>query len=372
MESLNMGLWKRVFAIYAWSLVAVSAQRVPAASTVYECNRTRIHLVVKMDPWGTGLKLDPQHLLLGRCSPSFENTAQGLFHFQYYFKECGFARLASGTMVEHSSSLVYRPSSSRSGLYSSPFVEQINCTDYEAGPLSPPSQVTTATGQLSASSVLMFTGMLMNEDFSAPSDSRVFFLGSQIHIEFAVQSFFHQPLRVFVDECVAAATPELNQSPRNYSVVANHGCLVDGRVANSHFLPRRAPEVIHLSLQAFEFIGVNADIYLHCHVLVWDPAVLTNPTRKACSFHRDTNKWELLDDPSSSVCTCCDSTCQVAGTRHRRDLGGSSMEANPQQSHVVVGRFTVQKPAQNAGHYEWDSNSSFSVRSHKGKVGSGM
>ncbi|KAG6923004.1 zona pellucida sperm-binding protein 3-like, partial [Chelydra serpentina] len=109
-------------------------------------------------------------------------------------------------------------------------------------------------------------------------------LGSQIHIEFSVQSSFHQPLQIFVDECTATPTPELGKSPRNYSIIANHGCLVDGKVANSQFLPRRTPEAIQLSLQAFEFVGVESDIYLHCQVLVWDPKVLLDPTRKACSF----------------------------------------------------------------------------------------
>ncbi|KAL8180541.1 UNVERIFIED_CONTAM: hypothetical protein K2H54_027243 [Gekko kuhli] len=299
----------------------------PANSVFYECNRTSIHLVVKTDPWNTGLQLNPQFLSLGSCPSSFENSHQGFFHFQYYFKECGFARLKSGKMVEHLTSLVYRPPSLRGRFYSNSFAERINCTDYEASVTSP--QMALVTGQLSSSSVLMFTGKLMNEDFSAPLDVKVFFLGSQINIEFAVQRFVHQPLRVFVDECTAAATPELHKSPRNYSLITNHGCLMDSMVANSFFPPRPAPEVIRLSLQAFGFVGINTDIYIHCQVLVWDPKVLTDPLKKACSFRKDTKSWELLDDPSSSVCSCCESVCQTSGFRYKRDLEGGKHNVMP-------------------------------------------
>ncbi|KAF7238455.1 Zona pellucida sperm-binding protein 3 [Varanus komodoensis] len=346
---------------------------VPATSVDYDCNGTSIHLVVKMDPWGAGVRLDPQYLFLGSCSPSFENDAKGLFHFQYRLKECGFARLvsvqASGRRVEHSAHLIYAPPSAQGRVHSRPFAERINCTDVRADHV--PTQV-SVTGHLSASSLLMFTVQLMNEDFSAPSHTKAFPLGSQIHIKFAVQSFFHQPLRVFVDECTAAATPELSKSPQNYSIVANHGCVVDGKVANTWFLPRRTPEVIHLSLQAFEFVGVDTDIYLHCQVLVWDPKVLSDPTRKACSFRRDVSRWEHLDDPTSSVCSCCDSVCQAAGSRHKRDSGGSPVGVSPLQSSVVIGRLTIRKSTRNGGQSAWDSNSNFAVKSHKGGQRPGM
>ncbi|KAH0625503.1 hypothetical protein JD844_015047, partial [Phrynosoma platyrhinos] len=374
----------------------------PATSVLYECNKTSIHLVVQMDPWGAGLSLDPQYLHLGSCSPSFENHHQRLFHFECSLKECGFARLAhlgltnkkeadeiqqrshlrcgkykvasagyirasvTRQMVEYSTHLVYRPPSSRSGLYDGPFTERINCTSYEAQP-SVPAQVASVTGQLLASSGLIVTGTFMKEDFAAPSDSAVFLLGSQIHIEFAVQNFFHQPLQIFVDECIAATSPKLSKSLRNYTIIANHGCVVDGKVANSQFLPRRAPEALRLSLQAFEFLGLHTDIYLHCRVSAWDPKVLTEPTRKACSFRRDVSRWEPLDDPTSSVCSCCDSVCQVAGFRRKRDLRGPLMDAGPLQSNAVVGRLTIQKSTRSAGSYEWDANSFFALqRHHKG------
>ncbi|XP_042297847.1 zona pellucida sperm-binding protein 3-like isoform X2 [Sceloporus undulatus] len=350
----------------AWSLaVAVAvAQRAPANSVLYECNRTSVHLVVQMDPWGAGLGLDPEYLRLGSCSPSFEDRRQRLFHFERNLKECGFARLRSGRTVEYSAHLVYRPLSSQSGLYNGPFAERINCTTYEAQPWVP-AKVASVTGHLLASSGLLFTAMFMKEDFTAPSDSATVLLGTQIHIEFAVQNIFHQPLQVFVDECVAATSPELSMLLRNHTVVANHGCVVDGKVADSQFLPRRSPDALRLSLQAFGFLGLRKDVYLHCLVFAWDPKVPTDPMRKACSFRRDVNRWQPLDDPTSSVCTCCDSVCQASGFRHRRGLRGALMGTDPLQSNVAVGHLTIRKPSS----YEWAANSSFGLRGHrKGKL----
>ncbi|XP_026546258.1 zona pellucida sperm-binding protein 3-like [Notechis scutatus] len=324
---------------------------VPENSVIYKCNRTSVHLAVKMDLWETGLRLDPEFLYLGSCPSSHVNDALAYFHFQYSFKECRFARLTSGLMVEYTTHLVYRPVSS----HDSPFTERINCTTYETQHLTPAR--VTGSGLLSASSGLMFRGTFMNEDFSGPSDLSVFLLGSQIHIEFAVQPFFHQPLRLFVDECIAADTAELGSSFRNYTIIANHGCLLDSKFANSRFLPRHAPDMLRLSLQAFQFAGINTDIYLHCQVLVWEPAIVTNPTRKACSFNRDTNRWEILDGTANEVCRCCDLVCETAGSRHKREVKDPASEVDPLQSDwLVVGRLTVRRSAPSGGDSERRSN----------------
>ncbi|XP_008118026.3 zona pellucida sperm-binding protein 3 [Anolis carolinensis] len=359
MESGVMGLVG-----LACSLALAVAQRVPSTSVLYECNQTSVHLVLPMDPWGTGMELDPQDLRLGTCPPSSANAQQRLFHFEYRLTECGFARLRSVKMVEYSAYLVHSPLYSQSGLYNRPFTERINCTRYGSEPWVP-AQVTSVKGQLLASGGLVFTATFMKEDFRAPSASAAFLLGSQIHLEFGVKASFHQPLRVFVDECVAATSPELSRSLRNYTVIANYGCFVDGKGADSQFLPRRTPGTLRLSLQAFEFLGLHNDVYLHCRISAWDPNILAHPTRKACSFHRDLKRWELLDDLNSPFCQCCDSVCQPPSFRHKRGLKGSPRLA----SEMGVGQVTVRRRSPNAGHYEWVANSSFALRRRpKGQV----
>lgn len=66
----------------------------PINSVLYECNKTSIHLAVKIDPLGNGLLLDPQLVHLGSCLYSIDD-GQGFLHFQYRLKDCGFSRLVS-------------------------------------------------------------------------------------------------------------------------------------------------------------------------------------------------------------------------------------------------------------------------------------
>ncbi|XP_037672608.1 zona pellucida sperm-binding protein 3-like [Choloepus didactylus] len=75
---------------------------------------------------------------------------------------------------------------------------------------------------------------------------------------------------------------------------------MDGKDARSHFLPRKVPERLELSFQAFGFTDNPDDVYVHCQLLVWDPKVPPDATKKACSFHGDTNRWKLLDNASLS------------------------------------------------------------------------
>ncbi|XP_041084379.1 zona pellucida sperm-binding protein 3-like isoform X2 [Polyodon spathula] len=64
---------------------------------------------------------------------------------------------------------------------------------------------------------------IMNDDFSAPRTSSLFFLGSPINIAAAVKQQFHMPLMVYMEACVAASTPELSPSSQTYPLITNHG-----------------------------------------------------------------------------------------------------------------------------------------------------
>ncbi|XP_075754022.1 zona pellucida sperm-binding protein 3-like [Pelodiscus sinensis] len=351
----SMASWAVVLGVLVWRL-ALAVQRAPPDLVLYECNETSIRLAVKLDPLGTGRLLDPQRLHLGSCLYSSLAPRLGVLLFQHGLRDCGFSRLTSGATVEHFAELAYEPAPGSARHHASPFAERINCTDPRAGPLAPLATA-PATGRLAASGALRFTVTLLN------GGATVFFLGAPIRLEFAVQRGFHQPLRVFLDACTATPTPQLGRSPANYSVVANHGCLVDGKVASSRFLPRRAPEAIRLSLQAFDFAGAAPEIYLHCQVLAWDPRALADPARKACSFHRDTRRWELLDDPAlSSACSCCDSRCPAAGSRRKRDLEGQGALVHA----VVVGPLKIRRAPAGTGSAEWHANGSRAIQSHAG------
>lgn len=60
------------------------------------------------------------------------------------------------------------------------------------------------------------------DDWMYERPSNVFFMGSVFNIEASVKQYKHVALRVFVDNCVATAVPDVNTSPR-YSFIENHG-----------------------------------------------------------------------------------------------------------------------------------------------------
>ncbi|XP_041083331.1 zona pellucida sperm-binding protein 3-like isoform X2 [Polyodon spathula] len=210
--------------------------------------------------------------------------------------------------------LTYKPT--QGGFYQTSFSQAIVCTYTRPAGWTPPVY-NPALGDAAGFGKLEFTMGIMNDDFSAPRTSSLFFLGSPINIAAAVKQQFHMPLMVYMEACVAASTPELSPSSQTYPLITNHGCFVDGQTGNSRFLPRVQTSEIRLVVQAFKFTQWNTDVYIHCRLLAWDPAQLSDPTKKACSFNQRTRSWELLDNPGrSSVCSCCTSNCSL---RKRRD-----------------------------------------------------
>ncbi|KAJ1092576.1 hypothetical protein NDU88_005686 [Pleurodeles waltl] len=368
-----MKRWGLLFLALSWSS-AIMSQPLPRNSFTYNCNDTWIGLAMKRYPLGTGALL-PQYLALGWCGYSTVDM-RGYVIFEYRLDRCGFSRLTSGMTVEYSADLIYNPPAGTSNWwYSTPFAERINCTLFN--PVPSPSK--SAVTQVSGSGVLNFHARLMNADFSAPSGTSTYPLGSNINIEISLETAFHQPMQIYVDECIAALSPDLETATVKYSVVNNHGCLIDGKMGDSKFVTRPSPSRIRLSLQVFRFAVENTDVYLHFQVLVWDPSMLTDPTRKACSYYRNTGRWELLDDPfSSSVCTCCETICPAP--RFGRSLKGvdSQLAFSPHPgsepplvSTVRVGPLRVKASDQRAGSFEWNMNHSLAVQIPKGphKIG---
>ncbi|KAK1799355.1 hypothetical protein P4O66_007591 [Electrophorus voltai] len=65
-----------------------------------------------------------------------------------------------------------------------------------------------------------------------------YFLNDVINVEASVIQFYHVPLRVYVDSCVATVAPDVNAVPR-YAFIEEYGCLIDAKLtgSQSHFLP---------------------------------------------------------------------------------------------------------------------------------------
>ncbi|XP_033863497.2 zona pellucida sperm-binding protein 3-like [Acipenser ruthenus] len=262
-----------------------------------------------------GLPLDPNRLSLGSCPVSSVQESNRIAFFSYGKLDCRFMRMITSN-ISYMNNMVYEPTQ-RDGFYQTPFVAPVLCIYNKPSAWLPPV-FSPALGDAAGMGKLEFSMKIMNDDFSAPRVSNLFFLGSPIQISASVNPQSHMPLILYMEECLAASTAELSASSQTYPLITNHGCFVDGRTANSRFLPRIQTSEIRVSIQAFKFTQDDSAVFIHCQILAWDPAQLQDPTKKACSFNMQTKNWELLDNPdqSTSVCGCCNSVCTA---RRRRD-----------------------------------------------------
>ncbi|KAK1146125.1 zona pellucida sperm-binding protein 3-like [Acipenser oxyrinchus oxyrinchus] len=275
-------LWKCV--VFALCCVPFAA---PQEAVNTACGVDSVAVRVLLDYSRPALPLDPSGLLLGTCPPSSSSAGNNMVVFQYGLLDCRFMRMVTANVTSYMNVLTYKPT--QSGFYQTPFNQAIVCTYTKPAGWTPPVY-NPALGDASGFGKLEFTMGIMNDGFSAPRTSSLFFLGSPINIAAAVKQQFHMPLMVYMEECVAASTPELSPSSQTYLLITNHGCFVDGQAGNSRFLPRVQTSEIRLVVQAFKFTQLNTDVYIHCCLLAWDPAQLNDPTKKACSFNQRTRR----------------------------------------------------------------------------------
>uniref|UniRef100_A0A8C5PGX8 ZP domain-containing protein n=1 Tax=Leptobrachium leishanense TaxID=445787 RepID=A0A8C5PGX8_9ANUR len=334
----KMEFWGHVLLLSLSCITVLRAQNAPFNSFSYTCNQTLLHLAVKIDPLGNGLTLDPSQISLGTCHPA---TTVYIEHYFATVKlpDCGVTTVTYGNSIMYTIPLAYHPSNNPKYQYQWDFEEALTCAYNRT--LDPALQLPgPVTSQLSGEGSLIFSADIMKDDFSGPSNFKEFYLGSQIPVEISVSTGQHQPMLIYVEECIAATALDLQSAFQTYSLIQNHGCFVDGKETASTFKKRVSPGSIRLAIEALRFIGLNTDIYLHFKVAVWDPKAQNDVTKKACSYLREINRWELLDDPNlSSLCSCCDSTC-ISSSRKRRDANGAEEDAALVHK-MVLGPFKI-------------------------------
>ncbi|KAK2525186.1 zona pellucida sperm-binding protein 3 [Columba guinea] len=79
-------------------------------------------------------------------------------------------------------------------------------------------------------------------------------LGDIINIEASVSPDPPVSLRVFVDECVASPSVV---TQLKFKVIGDNGCLLDGQLGRSHFLPRRGDGSLRFQLDTFLFLNAS-------------------------------------------------------------------------------------------------------------------
>ncbi|XP_062378635.1 zona pellucida sperm-binding protein 3-like [Sardina pilchardus] len=266
--------------------------------------------------WTVGPELsnNASRLFLGSCYASAfyplpGGGGQAVFHYQ--FDDCNFRKLMIEDKVIYKTTLAFRPRPKPKPAAQSFLVECV----YKSKGWVPPF-LDPGFARVQGHSQLYFHMGILNEDLTGPAQSNSFPLGSFIPVWAYVEQHAHQPLLLLLDECVASNSIELEPTTPVHPIITNHGCLTDGRNGNSKFLPRYESSAVILYLQAFR-LSLEKEVYIHCKLVAWDPNSF-DEGRKMCNFNKESEGWELLDDPSGSrVCHCCDSFCKH---RIRRDV----------------------------------------------------
>ncbi|KAJ0069736.1 hypothetical protein NL108_012358, partial [Boleophthalmus pectinirostris] len=174
-----------------------------------------------------------------------------------------------------------------------------------------------------AEEFLYFSLKLMTDDWVYERPSYVYYLGDVILIEASVMQYFHVPLRVYVDSCVATLTTDVNSSPR-YAFIDNHGCFIDGRVtgAASRFLLRPAENKLRFQLDAFRFLGVDSGVmYITCLLKATSAAHTIHDQHRACSYIN--NMWKEVNGADAS-CGSCETGIGSVGSGTGGDTGVGS------------------------------------------------
>ncbi|XP_072296564.1 zona pellucida sperm-binding protein 3-like [Eucyclogobius newberryi] len=253
-------------------------------------------------------------VFLGNCQSSKFDvlpTGEGEVRFHYPFAECRFRKQIKGKHIIFENEFTFRP---QPRVKSAAFVFPIKCVTNRSDSWIP-QFLNPGAGSSEARGGLVFQMALLNAELTGIAESNIIPLGSFMPIWASVDQKSHQPLLLLMEECIAATTPTLYPDSQVYPLITNKGCLVESQWGNSVFLPRYRPSSIVLYLQAFRF-GLGQEVYIHCKLVAWDPELL-HETKKACYYSKQSQRWELLDDPDkSSICSCCASNCK---TRSRRN-----------------------------------------------------
>ncbi|RXN16812.1 zona pellucida sperm-binding 3-like isoform X1 [Labeo rohita] len=290
------------------------AQPRPSDSVAVQCWENGVHVEVKQDFFGTGQLLEPSQLSLGGCGVMDMDAAARVLIFHSALQECGSELVATEDELVYIFTIDYRPAA----LQSTPIVRSSGATiavechyprrqNVSSNDLQPAWIPYVSTKVVE--DALVFSLKVMTDEWMFERPSNVFFLGDVLNIQASVKQYNHVPLRIFVDNCVATAGPDVSSAPM-YSFIENHGCLTDAKYTGSvsSFLPRVQDDKLQFQLEAFRFQQESSGaIYITC--LVKATAASTSQIdedHKSCSFRG--NGWVSLDG-NDQVCGCCDTSC---------------------------------------------------------------
>ncbi|XP_013867699.1 zona pellucida sperm-binding protein 3-like [Austrofundulus limnaeus] len=291
---------------------------VPAATVAVMCREDIAHVEVKKDFFGIGQLISPADITLGLCAPTGEDINSQVYIFEAELQECGSVLAMTDIALIYTFVLNYNPKPLGSApvVRTNPAAVIVECHyprnfNVSSGPINPTwvpySQVKMAE------EFLYFTLKLMTDDWLYERPSHQYFLGDLIRIEATVKQYFHVPLRVYIDRCVATLTPDVTSVP-NYAFIDNHGCFIDARVtgSKSQFMHRTVENKLEFQLEAFRFDGAaTGEIYITCNLVATSTSHAIDNEHRACSYLN--YAWTEASG-SDGACASCETGNFVAFT----------------------------------------------------------
>ncbi|KAM8838628.1 zona pellucida sperm-binding protein 3-like [Synchiropus picturatus] len=336
------------------SQARVSALKHPLRKTrtvTVTCHPNSLEVVVQADLFGNGLLVEGKHLHLGSssahesgpCGAAASGPRQ--FSINAPLTQCGTKLSSTGDKIVYSNVLIYSPEPSRDGLFRlDAAAVPVEC-HYDrmyavnSVPLLP--SWVPFVAEMSARNQIHFNLQLLTDDGLFARGSNSYFLGDPIHIEASVITDHHVPLKIYVDHCVATATPDADAQLR-YDFISHHGCLVDAYLSNSksRFFPRVENHSLRFSVDAFRFSQEpDNQVFITCRLKAAPLASPATSENRACSFIG--HGWESADG-DDQACTSCDS---------KHGTGGPPATSSPKMTTAQPA--TAQEPAyvQSSSHH---------------------
>ncbi|XP_038574038.1 zona pellucida sperm-binding protein 3-like isoform X2 [Micropterus salmoides] len=273
---------------------------VPPQPVAVNCHPDSLEIVLQADMFDMGIQLDGRHLRLGSDSVS-DGSACGVvpsgeaeFTIWAHHMDCGTKLSSTKGKIIYSNVLVYSPEPSSDGLLRlNGATIPVEC-HYDK--------------RYAVDGISLHPTWVPFVKTASAEDQLVFNLRTMTEVSAIIGN--HMPLRVYVDHCVATATPDAEATLR-YDFIKHHGCLFDGYLTNSssHFLPRVEEHKLRFQVDAFRFYqGPSNQVYIACYVKAVPVVLTVSSQNRACSVIE--NRWRSADG-NDQACRSCDISHRV-------------------------------------------------------------
>ncbi|XP_048476208.1 zona pellucida sperm-binding protein 3-like isoform X2 [Rhincodon typus] len=260
------------------------------------CGKQALLVVAKLDLFGNGHLIQAVDLTLGPlgCPFTHVDTWMNIVLFYYHLSDCGTNLVM---VTEHhllySTHLYYMLKEPRLAIVRTSLdIALIECHYPRKDDVNSQAVWPTWLPFKSLSNgggFLSYSLRQMNDKWDAERVSNVYYLGELIHIEASVMTIGHEPLRLYVDNCVATLTPDKDSTPRYQ--------LIDFSGAHQNTL--------QINLGAFRFLNGRSLVFITCNLKVTEIGSVPDPANKACFFQKPENEWISVEG-SNEICQCCD------------------------------------------------------------------